>query len=333
MPIYRCNQCGHVSESPTAGTQVPCAKCQTPCSVFDTVFYVGKLIERYTTAMREIKALQASDKPESALPPPVATPAPTSIPTSPAPAGAVAQPLNTAAQHAPIEHWLASMQIEAQFDHSSVDTSGYFDEAALALGQRHDLFGELIQRVAYAYRKDHTGLNINLSEVAQKDVQAIQALCRQLYSHTLFARYHYQKNEKVVQLGLQSAPKVRQFFTGAWLEWFALMKGIAALQHHRTAFSCARGVRVLFPNEDVHELDVVLLPAGRAPICIECKAGEFRRDIHKYERLRKRLGVEPTRFLICSTDISDEQAVGLSAMYDLTFVSVAALPRHLSSLI
>ena len=333
MPVYRCNKCGHVSESPTAGTQVPCAKCQTPCSVFDTVFYVGKLIERYTAAMREIKALQANDEPESASPPPPQVPAPT--PTNPAapPADTVAQPLNTAAQHAPIENWLASMQIEAQFDHSSVDTSGYFDEAALALGERHDLFGELIQRVAYAYRKDHTGLNINLSEVAQKDAQAIQALCRQLYSHTLFARYHYQKNEKVVQLGLQSAPKVRQFFTGAWLEWFALMKGIAALQHRQTAFSCARGVRVLFSNEDVHELDVVLLPAGRAPICIECKAGEFRRDIHKYERLRKRLGVEPTRFLICSTDISDEQAVGLSAMYDLTFVSVAALPRRLSSLI
>ncbi len=340
MPIYRCNPCGHISESPTAGTQVPCAKCQAPCSVFDTVFYVGKLIERYTAAMREIKALQASDKPEPASPPPVtepapAAPAPASTPTSPGPppAGAVAQPLNTAAQHAPIENWLASMHIEAQFDHSSVDTSGYFDEAALALGQRHDLFGELIQRVAYAYRKDHTGLNINLSEMAQKDAQAIQALCRQLYSHTLFARYHHQKNEKVVQLGLQSAPKVRQFFTGTWLEWFALMKGIAALQHRKTAFSCARGVKVLFPNEDVHELDVVLLPAGRAPICIECKAGEFRRDIHKYERLRKRLGVEPSRFLICSTDISDEQAVGLSAMYDLTFVSVTALPRHLSSLL
>jgi hypothetical protein len=46
MPVYRCNKCGHVSESGVAGTQVPCAACQSPCSVFDTVFYVQKLIER-----------------------------------------------------------------------------------------------------------------------------------------------------------------------------------------------------------------------------------------------------------------------------------------------
>ena len=88
MPIYRCNQCSHVSESPTAGTRVRCAQCQTHCSVFETAFYVGKLIERYTAAMREIKALQANDKPESASP----APAPTLATASPAPqpAGTVA---------------------------------------------------------------------------------------------------------------------------------------------------------------------------------------------------------------------------------------------------
>jgi hypothetical protein len=296
--------------------------------VFDTAFYVGKLIERYTAAMREIKALQADDKPESAPGPDQAT---ESSPRQPN--DVVEQPLNTAAQHAPIENWLKSLQIEAQFDHSHVDTSGYFDEAALQFGQRHDLFGELIQRVAYAYRKDHTGLNINLSEMDQKDAQAMHSLCRQLYSHTLFARYRYQKQDKVMHLTLQSVPKVRQFFTGAWLEWFALMTSIAAFQQRKIAFSCARSVKVLFPNEDVHELDVVVLPAGRPPICIECKAGEFRRDINKYQRLRKKLGVEPTRFLICSTDISDEQAGSLSAMYDLSFVSLSALPRHLASIL
>ncbi|MDP2094430.1 MAG: hypothetical protein Q8K50_11165, partial [Hydrogenophaga sp.] len=80
-------------------------------------------------------------------------------------------------------------------------------------------------------------------------------------------------------------------------------------------------------------LDVVALPHGQAPICIECKSGEFRRDIDKYQRLRKRLGIERSRFVICSTDITDEQASSLSAMYDLTFVSIASLPRHLASIV
>ena len=53
MPIYRCNQCGFVSEEATApiGTQMPCARCGTTTTVFGTVFYVEKLVERYFSAM------------------------------------------------------------------------------------------------------------------------------------------------------------------------------------------------------------------------------------------------------------------------------------------
>lgn len=330
MPVYRCNQCGHVSESPVAGTQVPCAACQTPCSVFDTAFYVRKLIERYAAAVREIKVLKTEEQPNNDGEPATAT---EEASLNQGADNASNKDLATAAQHAPIEQWLKTRQIEAQFDHSNVDTSGYFDEAAQQLGRRYDLFGELIQRVAYAYRKSHTGLNIDLTGMAQKEVQELTTLCRQLYSHTLFSRYHYQKVEKVVRLTLQSAPKVRQFFEGAWLEWYALLELLEVLQQRKLASSCGRSVKVLFPNEDMHELDVVALPAGQSPICIECKSGEFRRDIDKYQRLRKRLGIERSRFVICSTDITDEQASSLTAMYDLTFVSLQSLPRHLASIV
>lgn len=330
MPVYRCNKCGHVSESGVAGTQVPCEVCKSPCSVFDTVFYVRKLIERYAAAMREIKALQADD-PQEATSDQGSPQQPPQEEEEDRDTGT--ENFATAVQHAPIEKWLKARQIDARFDYSNVDTSGYFDEAAFQLGTNHALFGELIQRVTWSYRKSHTGLNIDLSSVAQKDIQTLTTLCRQFYSHTLFARYHYQKQEKVIRLSLQPAPKVRQFFEGAWLEWFALLELVACLRERKLAFSCARGVEVLFANEDIHELDVVALPSGQSPVCIECKTGEFRREIDKYQRLRKRLGIERNRFIICSTDITDEQATSLTAMYDLTFVNIASLKRHLNSIL
>lgn len=329
MPIYRCNKCGHVSESPMAGVQVACSACQAPSTVYDTPFFVRKLLERYAAALRELKAVQAENRADGES----AESSDADATTQEDPVETNSDDLATAAQHAPLEKWLKSRQIEAQFDHSTVDTSGYFDEAAQQLGRRHELFGELVQRVAYAYRKSHTGLNIDLNGVAQKDIQALTTLCRQLYSHTLFARYVYQKQEKVIRLTLQSAPKVRQFFEGAWLEWYALLELLEVMTKRRLAFSCARSVKVLFPNEDVHELDVVALPAGQSPICIECKTGEFRRDIDKYQRLRKRLGIERNRFIVCATDITDEQAASLSAMYDLTFVSLGSLPQALGTLV
>ncbi|MDO8905297.1 hypothetical protein [Hydrogenophaga sp.] len=300
-------------------------------TVFDTVFYVQKLLERYTAAMREIKALKTVDDP---------APNEQTTETAQEAASSSLQEVDllntsflaTAAQHAPIEQWLKSRQIEAQFDHANVDTTGYFDDAARLLGDRLDLFGELIDRVSYAYRKSHTSVNLDLSTLSQKDVQTITATCRQLHSQTLFSRYHYQKLEKVVRLSLQSAPKVRQFFDGGWLEWYALIELLQVFQSRKLSFSCARGVKVIFANEDLHELDVVALPAGRQPICIECKTGEFRREIDKYQRLRKRLEIDRSRFIVCASDITAEQASSFTAMYDLTFVNLSSLGTHLATL-
>lgn len=125
---------------------------------------------------------------------------------------------------------------------------------------------------------------------------------------------------------------MRQFFDGGWLEWYAFIELLKQTREHGRAFSCARGVKVVFSNEDLHELDVVCLPAGQQPILIECKSGEFRRDIDKYLRLRKRLGIDRSRFIICASDLTQEQASGLSAMYELTFVNLPMLAPHLAQL-
>ncbi len=75
------------------------------------------------------------------------------------------------------------------------------------------------------------------------------------------------------------------------------------------------------------------IAGGQTPICIECKSGEFRGDIEKYLRLKRRLGVDRSHFIICATDLSDEQAAGLNAMYELTFVNLNRLRTHLQLLI
>ena len=341
MPIYRCNQCGFVSEEATApiGTQMPCARCGTPATVFGTVFYVEKLVERYFSALREIKALQQPDTPPDTTTDttPAAAPEQQSPQTDASPLQDVnlhnTSLLATAEQHAPLQAWFASHQIEAQFDYAQVDTSGFFDDAARMIGNGYALFAELMDRVRFAYRKSHSWVNLELATLPQKDAQAINTLCRQLYSHTFFARYHYQKPEKIVRLTLQTAPTVRQFFDGGWLEWYAFIALIEHAQQRGRDFSCARGVKVVFPNEDLHELDVVLLPKDQAPICIECKSGEFRRDIDKYLRLRKRLGLDRNRFVICAADLTQEQAAGLTSMYELTFVNLETLPPHLDKLL
>lgn len=339
MPIYRCNACGFVSEDAATpvGQTTACGRCGRASTVYGTVFFVEKLVERYAAAMRELQALRAADDDEPANQDAAAEAAATA-------AGAGAQFTDvdaqntanfaTAEQHLPLQAWFAGRKINATFDYAQVDTTGFFDDAARLLGDRLDLFGELIDRVAFAYRKGHGWINLELARLPQKDAQAVNQLCRTLYGHTLFGRYHYQKPEKIVRLTLQTAPAVRRFFEGGWLEWYVFLEALEACKAvGRRQISCARGVKVTFPNEDLHELDVVVLPAGRTPVVVECKSGEFQRDLDKYLRLRKRLGLERQHFVICSPHIADDQAGGLSAMYDLTFVNLRLLRAHLQTVL
>ena len=185
MPIYRCNKCGFIAETVPLlpGSKIPCARCANPSSVYETVFFAEKLAERYFAALREIEALKAADKPAT-----TAVAASTSG-AAPEPATAPAIALDqlnlhntsllaTAEQHQPLKQWFEARQIEARFDYTNVDTTGFFDDAARALGDNFALFGELLERIRYAYRNSHSGLNLELASLSQKDAQALNTLCR-----------------------------------------------------------------------------------------------------------------------------------------------------------
>lgn len=328
MPIYRCNQCGFVCEDTQTPvhSQTPCGRCGTASTVYGTVFFVEELIKRLASVTRDYKALQAQ---QAAAPAAAATAA---APATAFPKLDAASASSSGAPHTALEQWFSQKNIAVRIDPSAADTSGFFDEAAMQLGNDYGLFADLLDRVRYAYRKSYTNVNLELGKLSQKDGQAITQFCRTLYEHTFFSRYHYQKPEKIARLSLQTAPAVRQFFEGGWLEWYALMQVLALKDGNPGAFSYARNVQVVFPNEDLHELDVVCLPAGQAPICIECKSGEFRREIDKYLRLSKRLGLPKERFIVCSTELTEEQAQGLTAMYELSFVHLQTLKKHLQKI-
>ncbi len=330
MAVYRCNKCGLVAEEAlrASGEKVPCAKCGEQVTLFATVFYIEKLVERYIIMRRELEALKQQEAIEGQ--------------DSAAEKGAVAQVLRddiqntpvlaTAIQHKPLHDWFASRQIAPAFDYTRVDTTGFFDEAALMLGDQYELLRGAIEQVRYAYRQEWSWTNIDLSKRSPAEQQIIMDAFRQLYSYSLFARYSYQRQKNLLGMSLQSALAVRQFFEGGWLEWWAFMQLLQRCVQLGLSFSCARGVHIEFQNEELRELDVMWLLNGRFPIVVECKTGEFRGEIDKYVRLRRRLSLDRSQFIVCNPDLSDEQTAGMSAMYDLTFVNLKSFIAHMKVL-
>ncbi len=334
MGIYRCNKCGHLAEHAwqPSMAEVACPKCQAPNKVYDTLFFVQKLLERYFAVNRELQALKAQEQ---------------EMPEDKNQSSQQAEQeqnnllvgvnlaatdvLATQEQHEPLKQWFIKQNIVPTFDFSAVDMSGYFDEAASEIGGKYHITKDILGRIGWAYRNNHTGINLDIGKMAQKDAQLINNMCRQFYSHTLFAKYFYQKQEKIIRLNLLKAATIKHFFNGGWFEWYALGKMLAEAKQRGKAyaFSCARNVKIKFSNEDVHELDVVFQPAGQPPLMIECKSGEFRQDIEKYVRLRKRLNLPSARFVVLVTDLEDSQAAALSSMYELTFVTPKTLMKHM----
>ena len=202
-----------------------------------------------------------------------------------------------------------------------MDTTGFFDEVAVQLGDGYETLKSVSNQIRSAQRRGFSAAKLPLSGSSESELAALTSFCRGLHQYSFVAKYFYQKEERTAWLTLQTAPEIVKFFNGEWLEWYVFMKLLALFRERRIPVACLRNPVVAFPNEDGHELDVFFLVDNRIPICIECKTGEFRRDIDKYTRLAKRLNLGKDQFLICATGLDERQIQGFNSMYGVTFAN------------
>lgn len=327
MAIFRCNKCGLVQEQPDslAGTRWPCGRCGQTGSIHNTVAFVERLVAMYLDARREPgrSAAQPVTRDGGPLPIPSGEAAPEDVDV-----------LNTdhfasERQHGPIVDWFRRRQIRVDANLRGVDTTGFFDEVAVSIGADYALFGEVLDRIRWAQQKGFATAKIALSRKPDAEAGAISAFCQQLYDYSFVGKCFRNAQDNSIRLVVQTAPAIRQFFAGEWLEWFALVTCLSYAKDERRRFSCARKLQITFADDARHEIDVFMLFDGKQPICIECKTGEFRQDIDRCIALRKRLGLTGGRFAVCVAGLDEGIAAGLSATHDLTFMSERRLAAWL----
>lgn len=330
MAILRCHKCGYLREvaNQYIGQSVKCPVCQQVVAVHDTIDFVKKLFQKYVNTYAELRNLHQQ----------LSTPIIPEKQPQEQTALADIDIYNTTAmsqstQYEPISRWFQKKQIQMQVDEKAVDTTGFFDEIAVELGDAYDLLKEVSEKIKRAQTNEHTKVTLNLSKYSQKDAEQMNRFCKELYEYSFVAKYFYQKKEKIVHLNLQTAPIIARFFNGEWAEWFVFIKLLALFYEKKLAFSCLRSFTITFPNQDRHELDVFFLINDQLPLCIECKAGEFRSQIEKYSKLRQRLNIDKTNFLLLVVGLSEEQTQGLTSMYDLTVVNEKTFLRHVAGLL
>lgn len=310
------------------GETIACARCNQPAPVYSTVYFIGKLLDKYFDAQREIAGLKALSSVESD--------SRVIDSTGHTPLEALdlsnTDLLASEAQHQPIYDWFKRKHIKLQINARGVDTTGFFDEVAASIGSNLPVLKDVVERIRWAQQKEYSSTTIHLGKKSEEDAKAITAFCQQLYDYSFVAKCFHNRQENTIRLVVQTAPSIRDFFNGEWLEWHALMSCLHYAKSRKKRFSCARNLTITLQNGDSYELDVFVLIDGAQPVCIECKTGEYRQNIDKYLTLRKLLGINGSNFIMCITGLSDEHAKGLSAMYGLAFTNELELSTQLARL-
>ena len=325
MAIFLCGKCGHVREVPSGyiGRSVACPQCKQAGAVHDTVKLFERLIDEYRDQRAELRELSAKLAPgETAGPPAGERPSIPEIDIHDT--RALADPR----QFEPIVAWFRKRRVQFDANQRAMDTTGFFDEVAVQLGDRYETLKPVINQIRYAQRRGFSAAKITLSKSGEDEIAAITSFCRELHQYSFVAKYFYRKDDRIAWLTLQTAPEIVRFFNGEWLEWYAFMKLLAFFRERRIPAACLRNPVVTFPNGDVHELDVFFLVDNRIPLCVECKTGEFRQDIEKYTRLVKRLTLEKGQFLVCALGLGEKQIQGFNSMYGVTFANETNFLEH-----
>ncbi|MGK0375636.1 MAG: phage FluMu protein Com [Arenicella sp.] len=329
MAILRCNRCDHIREvgGNYLGMRVKCPECKNITQVYDTIAYVSALLSKYKEQKNKLElyhsgasedAAQASDAGDDSF-------SDVDLHNT----KILVQEKNIE----PMSKWFEERHIEAIFNPDAADTSGFFDEIALTLGDDFEVLSYVTKQIKYIQAKGFKNVKLDVSNKTANEIHSINRFCKELYDYSFVAKHLYQKKHKMIRLTLQTAPRIRKFFNGFWMEWFALMKLLKLFQEKKIAPACTRSLNVTFQDGKSNELDLFVLSSSGVPICIECKSGEFRHDIDKYLALRKKLGISKSQFILCVFGLSDELAQGMTSMYDLTFVNQSSLVDHVADVL
>ncbi|MDM8553415.1 hypothetical protein QUF75_01640 [Desulfococcaceae bacterium HSG7] len=329
MAIFRCNKCGHIREvgNHYLGKSVKCPKCEQRTTIHDTVVFLKALIKKHIAQNKELQNLRLeSSKNDS---------------DNENPENISFEEIDIHNTNIftqtdnlePILQWFEKRKIQIHVNPDAVDTTGFFDEIALLIGNNFKVLSLVTDQIKYVQNKGYTNVKIELFKKNYQEIQQITSFCKALHDYSFVARYYYYKKDKMIRITLQKAPQIRYFFNGIWMEWFTLMKLLEFFREQKIAPACARTLEISFTEGNTNELDLFFLTEKNIPICIECKSGEFRQDIDKYLSLRKRININKNQFIICVFGLSQKQAQGMTSMYDLTFVNEASLIQHVKTVI
>ena len=357
MSIFRCSKCSYIKEVSETyiGKMAKCPKCKSENRVVDTIPFIQKIILSYSKKQNEINqykikldefennivnlkeqnsTLNSKYKNEIVL---LKQKLETSKESSVKSSKIVdnishSKEFNNNEDYQLIVDWYTKNNMSVDIDLDSIDTKGFFDEVAITLGNNFHILESVLEQICYIQRKGYDTVKIVLDNKSKKDINIIKSFCKEIYDYSFASRYYYDKKKNAIYIEIQKATKIVNFFNGIWMEWYIYMMLLEIFKTKNISYSLVKGLKVTYANKDKNELDIFFI-VDDIPVCIECKSGEFRRDIDKYLKLKKRLRLKKEHFIICAIGLDTVQTDGLTSTYDITFTNQNNILEHINNIL
>ena len=141
MAIFRCNQCTHIQEVTDTyiDKKAKCPKCESTVSIYDTVRFSKSLIDKYFKEHQKVNELESKLVALENLNQEV-------IENNPIDTIDIydTKVLMHQERYAPIVDWFESRYINVAINKNEMDTTGFFDEAAVYIGKNYDILKMLL---------------------------------------------------------------------------------------------------------------------------------------------------------------------------------------------
>jgi len=367
MSIFRCSKCAYIKEVSETyiDKMAKCPKCKSENRVVDTISFIQKIILAYSKKQNEINQYKAKfdefEKKILNLKKQNSTfnnkyskilnqnkkfqdeivilkeKLKTSKLSSSKNSKIVdnishSKEFNNNEDHQLIIDWYTKNNMSADIDLDSIDTKGFFDEVAITLGNNFHVLESVLEQIRYIQKKGYDTVKIVLDNKSKEDIDIIKSFCKEIYDYSFASRYFYDKKKNAIYIEIQKATKIVNFFNGIWMEWYIYMMLLELFETENFSYNLIKGLKVTYANNDKNELDIFFI-VDNTPVCIECKSGEFRKDIDKYLRLKKRLRLKKEHFIICAIGLDTMQTDGLTYTYDITFTNQSNILEHINNIL
>jgi hypothetical protein len=232
------------------------------------------------------------------------------------------------------KNWLVARGIKVRSVREVSGLDATADRAALFLGER---FGTLREFYDYAKRRvsGRASKWFPVKDLPGTTIADICRFCSMLHGSGFLSEFKYIKRDKVILFVPVEDGRIINFFTGAWLERYALelVKATAKeLLPGQTEPEAMLGTQAVLPDGGDAEFDILVGLNNGKVLWIECKTGEWQNYVMRFQSLNKRFVQLPASqaALVLLQELTGEQKASASVLTAMTVLHLSELAGWLT---